>query len=112
MEIIIWMILTILAVFLTLLMVFLEDYQGIYGFGLVISIIALIGWVVAGLAAVDLTETTVIYNPDTSSVEQVTTHHGLSWIITIFYLLLSIFPFLMILKKIPETWENIGKREE
>lgn len=110
MEIMVWLILTILAVFFTLLMVFLEDYKNIYGFGLVISIIAFLSWIVAGLAAVDLSETSVMMNPSTYVMTEHTVHYEGSWVITFFYLLLSIFPLLMILKKIPETWKM--EREE
>jgi hypothetical protein len=105
MDVIIWLILTILSVFFTLLMVFLEDYDRIYGFGLVISIVATFGWIVAGLSAIDLTDTTAGYNASSAAMELFVVHYDSSWLITIFYLLLSIFPFLMILKKIPETWK-------
>jgi len=103
MDIMIWLVLTIIAVFFTVLMLTVEDYVEIKGFGIVIAIVCLIFWLVAGLSAIDLTNTAVAY--DGSSVVEYTIHYANSWVIMLFSILAGIFPFLIILKKIPETWE-------
>lgn len=103
MDIIIWLILTICAVFFTVLMLTVEDYVEIKGFGLVIAIVCLIFWLVAGLSAIDLTNTVAVF--DGSDVVEYTVHYDNSYLILLFYVLAGIFPFIMILKKIPETWD-------
>jgi len=103
MEVIIWLILTICAAFFTVLMLTVEDYVEIKGFGIVIAIVCLIFWLVAGLSAVDLTSTFVGY--DGSSIVEHTVHYEYSWLILLFDVVAGIFPFLIILKKIPETWD-------
>lgn len=110
MDIVIWLVLTFIAIILTFLMIALEDYKSIYGFGLVLSIICLVGWIIAGLSAIDISETTLVFNGTSGVIETQVIYHNNSWIITLFYLMLSIFPLLMILKKIPETWKM--KEEE
>jgi hypothetical protein len=103
MDVIIWLVLTALSLFFTLIMIALEDYENIYGFGLVISIISCISWIIAGLSVVDLTSLQYVYI-DGVPVEYMI-HYSNSWVISIFYILASIFPFLNILKRIPETWK-------
>jgi len=103
MDILIWIILTICAVFFTILMLTVEDYVEIKGFGIVIAIVCLIFWLVAGLSAIDLSLTTVAF--DGSDIVEYTIHYENSWVIMLFNILAGIFPLLIILKKIPETWE-------
>lgn len=107
MDIIIWLILTICAVFFTVLMLTVEDYVEIRGFGIVIAIVCLIFWLVAGLSAIDLTQKSYIF--DGSTVSEYTIHYDNSWLILLFDVLAGIFPFLIILKKIPETWPGVDK---
>ena len=103
MDIMIWIILTICAVFFTILMLTVEDYIEIRGFGIVIAIVCLICWLVAGLSAIDLTNTVAAF--DGTEVVEHTIHYENSWVIMLFNILAGIFPFLIILKKIPETWD-------
>lgn len=103
MDILIWIILTIVAVFFTILMLVVEDFVEIRGFGLVVAIACLVLWLVAGLSAVDLSLTTAVYNG--SSFVEHTVHYENSWVILFIHILAGIFPFLIILKKIPETWD-------
>lgn len=107
MDVLIWIILTICAVFFTILMLTVEDYVEIRGFGIVIAIVCLICWMIAGLSAIDLTNTMVSY--DGTDVVEYTIHYANSWVITLFNILAGIFPFLIILKKIPETWPGYGE---
>jgi len=103
MDILIWIVLTICSIFFTILMLAVEDYIEIKGFGLVIAIVCLIFWLVTGLSAINLTNTFVtIY--DTSVTEHVVTYSD-TWPIALFFVLAGIFPFLIILKKVPETWD-------
>ena len=102
MDIILWIILTICAVFFTVLSITLKDYPDIRGFSLVLAIISLISWIVAGFAAIDLTTTYVVLEGTT--IYEYTTHYVNTWPITFFYILASIFPLLLILKQIPEVW--------
>jgi len=103
MDLIIWIVLTVCSLFFTVLMLTVEEYHDIKGFGLVIAIVCLIFWIVTGLLAINLTSTNIYY--DGSTIIEQTVTYADTWPITLFYILAGIFPFLIILKKIPETWE-------
>ena len=107
MDILIWIILTICAVFFTILMLTIEDFIEIKGFGIVLAIIALLFWIVAGLSAINLTITNLVVME--GSVQEYTATYPDTWPITLFYILASIFPLIMILKKIPEVWPGVEK---
>lgn len=107
MDILIWIILTICAVFFTILMLTIEDFLEIKGFGLVLAIISLIFWIVAGISAINLTTTNLVLTG--GSIQEYTITYPNTWPITFFYILASIFPLIMILKKIPEVWPGVEK---
>lgn len=107
MDILIWIILTILTVFFTILMLALEDYGEIKGFGLVLAIVSLLSWVIVGILAVNLTYTSSIV-VNGSIVDHTITYPD-TWPIAFFYCLFGIFSLLMILKKIPDVWPGVKK---
>ena len=94
-----------LSAFFTLLTIFIEDYTEIKGFGLVLAVISVVLWLVAGVSAVDLTSTTMSFNG--TITEEYIIHYPLSWVISLVYMLISIFPFIMILKSIPDSWKKV-----
>jgi len=109
MDIILWIILTICAVFFTVLTITLKDYPDIRGFSLVLAIISLISWIVAGLSAIDLTTTYVVLEEGNTIIEH-TTHYADTWPITLFYIFASIFSLLMIIKQIHITWPGVEEQ--
>lgn len=90
-----------------MLMLTVEDYIEIRGFGIVIAIVCLIFWLVAGLSAITLTNTVVSF--DGSALVEHTITYQNTWPIMFFYVLAGIFPLLIILKKIPETWPGVDE---
>lgn len=107
MDITIWIVLTICAVFFTVLMLSIEDFVEIRGFGLVLAIMSLLFWIVAGIVVVDLSTTYLVLTG--GSIQEYTIVYPNTWPIALFYILASIFPFIMILKKIPEVWPGVEK---
>ena len=105
MDIIIWLILTICATFFTALMLVIEDYTEIKGFGLVLAIVSLIFWIVVSLTSISLSQTYLITAGGVIE-ERVVTYPN-TWPIALFFALASIFSLLMVLKKIPETWPGV-----
>ena len=105
MDILIWIILTILTVFFTIIMLALEDYGEIKGFGIVLAIVSLLSWLTVGILAINLTYTTTIV-VNGNIVDHTITYSD-TWPIAFFYCLFGIFSLLMVLKKIPEVWPGV-----
>lgn len=105
MDILIWIVLTILAVFFTILMLAVEDYGEIKGFGIVLAIVSLLSWIIVGLLAINLTYTsTIVVN---GIIVDHTITYPSTWPIAIFYCLFGIFSLLIVLKKIPDVWPGV-----
>lgn len=111
MDILIWIVLTICAIFVTVLMLTLEDYAEIKGFGLVLAIVSFTSWVVCGLLAVTLTYTEAVYDATAATIVEYTITYADTWPIAFLFIGISIFPFLIMLKKIPETWPQVKENE-
>jgi hypothetical protein len=105
MDIVIWLILTICAVFFTALMLVIEDFSDIKGFGLVIAIVSLIFWITVGVSSINLSQTFLITTGGT--ITEQTVYYANTWPLAFFFALASIFSLMMILKKIPETWPGV-----
>lgn len=107
MDLYIWGTLVIAAILFTVLMLVLEDYAEIRGFGMVLAIISLIFWVVVALTSIDLSTTYVVIVSD--AVQEYTVRYPDTWPLALFFALASVFSLIMILKKIPETWPEVAK---
>lgn len=105
MDILIWVMLVICAIFFTILMLVIEDFSEIKGFGLVLAIASLIFWIVVSLTSITLSQTYLVTISGT--VQEQTVTYPNTWPIAFFFALASIFSLLMVLKKIPETWPGV-----
>lgn len=109
MDVILFILLTFCCVFFTLLTIVLEDYLDIRGFGLVLAIMSVVFWIGTGISAINITSTEVLYDVTIGEIVEHTITYDATWPITILFCLASIFPLLLVLKKIPETWPGVDK---
>lgn len=105
MDILIWLILTICATFFTALMLVIEDFSEIKGFGLILAIVSLIFWIIVAITSISLSQTYLV--TVAGAIQEHTVTYPDTWPIAFFFALASIFSLLMILKKIPETWPGV-----
>ena len=105
MDIIIWLTLLICAVFFTALMLMIEDFVEIRGFGLLLAIISLIFWIIVAITVISLSQTFIVVI--NGVVDERIVYYLDTWPLAFFFSLASIFSLIMILKKIPETWPGV-----
>lgn len=109
MDILIWIILIVIAVFFTVLMLIIEDYTEIRGFGLVLAIFDFILWAIVGITAIRLSQSFMVVISDVAT-EQIT-YYSNTWPLAFLFIFPSFFCVLMVLKKIPETWPQVVEKE-
>jgi hypothetical protein len=96
--------LTFLVLIITILSILIVEMKDIEEFSLILAVMSLVLWISIGIAAISITSTTTTYD-GSAIVDHVYTYPD-TWIISFVYCMISIFPFLLIIKRVPESWNE------